>query len=190
MIGRRAFNLHMTPFLQVDIALRSWIVLHRTTPLNGLMWGLSAVGRGGLVWGLIAAVLVAMRRLRPHALLPLALAIFVTSVIADAVMKPLIRRERPFVNTPEVVVIGHRPRDASFPSGHTANAFAGAFVLSRLALAPSLGWWILAGAIAYSRVYLGPHYPLDVIAGAIIGIACALATLAVVRPTVRPPPQR
>jgi undecaprenyl-diphosphatase len=179
----------MAPSLQLDVALRTWIVLHRTALLNGLMWELSALGRGGLVWGLIAAVLVAMRRLRPRALVQLGLAILVTSVIADGVLKPLVGRERPFVTAPEVVVIGDRPNDASFPSGHTANAFASALVLSRLAAVPSLGWWLLAGAIAYSRVYLGPHYPLDVAAGAIVGIACAAATLAAVRRWVRLRPQ-
>jgi len=76
------------------------------------------------------------------------------------------------VSTPEILVIGSRPDDASFPSGHAANAFAGASVLARRLRAQRVLWWSLALLIAYSRVYLGVHYPLDVIGGALPGFVC------------------
>jgi undecaprenyl-diphosphatase len=176
----------MSQLLHVDLVIRTWIVLHRLPFLTGLMWGLSAVGRGGLVWLLIAAGLTAMKRLRPREWGQLALAILVTSVVTDAALQPVIGRERPFVRLRDAPVIGARPTSGSFPSGHTANAFAGAVVLSRFAASPALGWWVLAGAIAYSRLYLGVHYPSDVVAGAVVGIACAVTTLAAVRRMSRP----
>jgi undecaprenyl-diphosphatase len=176
----------MAQFLHADLAIRTWIVLHRLPFLTGLMWGLSAIGRGGLVWLLIAAVLTAMKRLRPREWGQLAVALLVTSVMTDAVLQPAIGRDRPFVRTRDVAVIGDRPTSGSFPSGHTANAFAAAVVLSRFAAAPALAWWILAGAIGYSRLYLGVHYPSDVVAGAVVGIACAVTTLAAVRRAERP----
>jgi undecaprenyl-diphosphatase len=171
----------MLQFLHVDLAIRTWVVLHRLPFLTGVMWGLSAIGRGGIGWLLIAAVLTAMKRLRPRAWAQLALAFLVTSAMTNAVLQPVVGRERPFVRSLDVAVIGDRPTSGSFPSGHAANAFAGAVVLSRFAAAPALGWWALAGAIAYSRVYLGVHYPSDVAAGALVGIACAVTTLAMVR---------
>ena len=170
----------MPQLLHLDLAIRTWIVLHRLPVLTGVMWGLSAVGRGGIVWLLIAAVLTSMKRWRPRAWAPLVLALLMTSALTDVVLQPVFGRERPFVRSPEVAVIGDRPTSGSFPSGHTANAFAGAVILSRFAVAPALAWWVLAGAIAYSRLYLGVHYPSDVAAGALVGIACALTTLAVV----------
>jgi undecaprenyl-diphosphatase len=171
----------MPQLLHVDVAIRTWIVLHRLPFLTGMMWGLSAIGRGGIVWLLIAAVLTAMKRLRPREWVQLALALLVTSTMTDALLQPVVGRERPFVRSLDVAVIGDRPTSGSFPSGHTANAFAGAVVLSRFAAAPALAWWVLAGTIAYSRLYLGVHYPSDVVAGALVGITCALTTLAIAR---------
>jgi undecaprenyl-diphosphatase len=171
----------MPQILHVDLAIRTWIVLHRLPFLTGAMWGLSAIGRGGIVWLLIAAALTVMKRLRKREWAQLALALLVTSAMTDAVLQPVVGRERPFVRSLSVAVIGDRPTSGSFPSGHAANAFAGALVLSRFAAAPALAWWVLAGVIAYSRLYLGVHYPSDVVAGALVGIACAVATLAVVR---------
>ncbi len=177
----------MPQLLHVDLAIREWIVLHRLPGLTGVMWGLSAIFRGGIGWLLIAAVLTAVKRLRPREWAQLALALLVTAAMTDAVLQPVIGRERPFVHSLDVAVIGDRPTSGSFPSGHAANAFAAAVVLSRFATAPALAWWVLAGTIAYSRLYLGVHYPSDVAAGALVGIACAVTTLAVVRRVGRAP---
>ena len=131
-------------FLAVDHVLRSWIVGHRVSPLDSVMWGLSAVGRGGLVWIVSATALVAFRRLPVRALISLALALLLAAAAVDRVLKPLVDRQRPFVTAPEVPVIGDRPDDASWPSGHAANAFAGLttaviFVSPRNGVVPSLG---------------------------------------------------
>lgn len=63
------------------------------------------------------------------------------------------------------------PRSTSFPSGHSASAFA--FATGVCAELPELAPVLLplAGAVAYSRTHAGVHYPSDVAAGAAIGIA-------------------
>ena len=62
------------------------------------------------------------------------------------------------------------PTSGSFPSGHTASAFAFATAvtadLPQLAL-PLFG---LATVVGYSRVHNGVHYPGDVMAGAVLGL--------------------
>jgi len=158
--------------IHLDQSLRLWVVAHRVAWLDGVMWTASLIGRGGLVWLVIGLAITLIRRTTPALLLELTLAIVLASFLADHVMKPLASRERPFVSTPEILVIGSRPDDASFPSGHAANAFAAASVLARRLRAQCVLWWSLALLIAYSRVYLGVHYPLDVIGGALLGFVC------------------
>lgn len=99
------------------------------------------------------------------------LAIAVTSAVANAVAKPLGGRRRPDRADFHVPLARQvkMPDSTSFPSGHSASAFAFASAVS--------GGWPAGGApiralatlVAYSRVHTGVHYPGDVIAGSFIG---------------------
>ena len=62
------------------------------------------------------------------------------------------------------------PESTSFPSGHSASAFA--FAEGVGAAAPALGAPVRLAALAvsYSRVHTGVHYPGDVVAGMLIGV--------------------
>jgi membrane-associated phospholipid phosphatase len=67
----------------------------------------------------------------------------------------------------------------SFPSGHTATAFAGAMftseVYARLNPADDARHWVRGGLLAgaaltgYLRVRSGNHFPTDILAGAVVG---------------------
>ncbi len=61
---------------------------------------------------------------------------------------------------------------SSFPSGHTATAFAVATILALHAKNKSIGlvYLLLAIGVGYSRVYLGHHFLEDVTGGAMIGL--------------------
>jgi undecaprenyl-diphosphatase len=61
------------------------------------------------------------------------------------------------------------PESPSFPSGHSASAFAFAVASSSAMPALAAPLRLLAASVAYSRVHTGVHYPGDVIAGALIG---------------------
>lgn len=105
-------------------------------------------------------------------------AVGVTATVVNALIKPLTRRRRPdrtgrrFASRRLVEMPGSR----SFPSGHTAAAFAFATGAGRElpAAAPPLAG--LAALVGYSRIHTGVHYPVDVIAGALCGVALAEAT--------------
>jgi undecaprenyl-diphosphatase len=165
--------------LQFDSRVLTWITTHRIGIFDTPLWLLSVVGRGGIVWIATGIGLVVVKRISLRGFLQLALAVLLASVLADRVLKPLVHRERPFERISDLRVVGGRPHDASFPSGHSANAFASALVLARLAPAAAPVWWTLAALIAFSRVYLGVHHPLDVIAGALLGLACGALALRV-----------
>ena len=67
--------------------------------------------------------------------------------------------------------------DFSFPSGHSASAFAAAAAICKTQKGSKWRWIVLIGAVcmALSRLYIGIHYPSDVICGALSGTLCGLA---------------
>jgi undecaprenyl-diphosphatase len=97
-----------------------------------------------------------------------------TTYVVQRLIKPVFRRRRPWVER-DVLVVGIRTTDASFPSGHSASSFAAATALSSFypQTAPLL--YALATGVALSRVHLGHHFPSDVTVGSIIGIASGTA---------------
>jgi undecaprenyl-diphosphatase len=100
-----------------------------------------------------------------------------TMGIVVGVAKALTQRPRPFSQLAGVRVIGLRPADLSYPSGHTAMAFNLATLFSvGLSLSPPLrlGLYTLATGVGYSRLHLGVHYPLDVLSGAFLGTGWGL----------------
>ncbi|MFI6603521.1 phosphatase PAP2 family protein [Nonomuraea sp. NPDC050536] len=103
------------------------------------------------------------------------LAVGLASAVTNAGLKPLAGRRRP-TRSGHRAVLGsrrvRRPVSASFPSGHTASAFAFASTMGE-----TVPWtWIplhaAAAAVGYARVHTGVHYPSDVAAGALIGALC------------------
>lgn len=62
----------------------------------------------------------------------------------------------------------------SFPSGHTANAFAqAAFIHRRYGIKQAIVPYVLATFVGFSRVEARMHYTHDVLAGAAIGFLSA-----------------
>jgi membrane-associated phospholipid phosphatase len=60
----------------------------------------------------------------------------------------------------------------SFPSGHTATAFAVSFALALLIRSKTgqAALLLIAVGVGYSRVYLSQHFLVDVVAGSLLGI--------------------
>jgi len=93
-----------------------------------------------------------------------------TTYLVQRMIKPVFRRQRPHIGR-EVLVVGIRTTDASFPSGHAASSFAGATALAAFYPKASPLVFGLATGVGISRVHLGHHFPSDVAVGGLIGIA-------------------
>jgi membrane-associated phospholipid phosphatase len=104
--------------------------------------------------------------------------IAVTSAVVNLAVKPLARRRRPDRVAHEVPLARQvpMPTSLSFPSGHSAAAFAFAGGAGNVMPAASVPLHALAALVAYSRVHTGVHWPLDAIAGSVLGAALSDVT--------------
>jgi membrane-associated phospholipid phosphatase len=102
----------------------------------------------------------------------------VTATVVNVLVKPLAGRRRPSRLAHEVPLARQVPMPASrsFPSGHSAAAFAFAGGAGSVLPAASIPLHALAVAVAYSRVHTGVHYPLDAIVGAVLGASLSQVT--------------
>ena len=143
--------------------------LPHTTTSDRYVSVLSDLGEGlGWVAGGAALMILGGAKGR-RAGLATAFASLAATYVVQQRVKPLFRRVRPFVDR-EARVVGTRPPDHSFPSGHTASSFAAATALAfYYPKAAPLAYGV-ATAVGASRVHLGVHFPSDAAVGGVIGI--------------------
>jgi membrane-associated phospholipid phosphatase len=109
---------------------------------------------------------------------------FIISGLAVQIMKNLINSPRPklffeagqYLHFIDGVSLAN---NSSFPSGHTASAFAIATVIV-IMMGNKIGhlFILLAAAlVGYSRIYLAQHFLLDVFIGAIIGTVSGILSV-------------
>ncbi len=160
-----------------DIDLLKQINLNRNTKLDRVFMA-TTNSAAPIAYG-IPAVLLAVGFLKKDSLLKLnGLYIGVTAItsaVISSILKYSIKRPRPF-ETYSFIHNAGEGGSPSFPSGHTADAFALATSVSLAypkwyVIIPTYTW---ACAVGYSRMDLGVHYPSDVLAGAIIGAGSAI----------------
>ena len=165
---------------RLDLAVYAAIAATSTPTLDRAFRRLSQAADYSKLWVASAALLAATggaagRRAAVNGLASTGL----TSAVVNLVLKPLGGRRRPDRDTHHVPVARQveMPRSTSFPSGHSASAFAFATGAATASPAAGIPLSALAALVAYSRVHTGVHYPLDAIAGSVSGVA--LAPLAV-----------
>jgi len=157
----------------VDALDRAVFAAIAATPTPALDEPLRRLGRAAdrsKLWFGAAAGMAALggRRGRRAALLGLvslgAASATVNLAVKYSAMRP--RPERPVVDGGRHLPM---PRSSSFPSGHSASAFAFAVAAGNELPPLALPLNAVAGMVAYSRVHTGVHYPSDVVAGSAIG---------------------
>lgn len=175
---RTAILARMKPYQALDARLFLAINHLPHKPLgNRLMYAFTKLMTFGWGWvlGLVVATLLDRRQAR-RVLLQVLPPLWVATMTVEYPIKYYFRRRRPFIDIVQAIAIGRKPGSYSFPSGHAASAFAGAWLLTRHypRLAPL--WFTIAALTGFSRVYLGVHYPGDVVSGALLGTVVAEAT--------------
>lgn len=157
--------------MEIETGILNWIQNIRTPLGDVLMPLITKLGDVGMIWILLAIILLLIPQTRKSGAI-LAAALCVDAVLCNGILKHLIRRIRPCDINTSIQLLITRPDDFSFPSGHTAAAFAAVTALDaaeeRKLWKPAL---VLAILIAFSRLYLYVHYPTDILGGIIVGIA-------------------
>ena len=130
---------------------------------------ITKLGDAGMIWICLTIVLLIIPKTRKTGVIMMA-ALLVDVLLCNVLIKNLVARTRPFDVNTAVQLLVAKPRDYSFPSGHTAASFAS---VTALYLAGEKKMWkaalVLAVLIALSRLYLYVHYPTDIIGGVIFG---------------------
>ena len=178
MATRRA----LSEFSSLDRALYRAVARTSTPELDVGLSRLSNTANHSVLWfGLAAGLAVFGGRRSRRAAVVGAVAIGVTSAVVNLVVKPTVLRQRPErevrVGMPHV----RMPGSTSFPSGHSASAFAFASAVGGEVPLLAAPLRALATGVAYSRVHTGVHYPSDVVVGSLIGATVGAAVSRVLR---------
>ena len=192
----------MDAFTQFDgnllIAIQTALNADWLTPV---MKFITLFGESGYFWIFTCLALMLFRRTRRLGVI-CTFSLLATFIVCNLCIKPLFDRTRPWVVFEAVNRMMPDPGDASFPSGHSANAMGPAWAMFMATLpvktangksydeVTCLGWKdrglsprmmhgfgiaavVLAVLIGISRLYLGMHYPSDVIVGLLVGMIMA-----------------
>ena len=163
-----------------------WIQNNLRNPfLTPIFTFLTHLGDKGILWIGLSLILLAHPRTRRVGVTCL-ISIVLSFTVANLILKPIVNRTRPYEFIQGLVNIIENQPDKSFPSGHSTNAFAVAWVMFRSFQkkwgVPPL---ILACVICFTRLYVGVHYPTDVLVGIIIGILASEAAMVIVKRLVK-----
>ena len=168
---------------KLDLAVYAAIAATPTPGMDVALRRLSRAASYSRLWLGCSAVLAACggkrgRRAAENGLTSIAL----TSAVVNLVLKPIGNRRRPDRQMYDIPVARQvtMPRSTSWPSGHSASAFAFASGVSSAWPQAGIPLGVLASLVAYSRVHTGVHYPSDTIAGTVCGVALAPVAVAAV----------
>lgn len=157
---------------KVDRAVYEAVADAPTPYLDGHIRRLSDAANYSRLWLGIAAVIAVLGRERGRrAAIEGVFSIGITSAAVNFGAKTVFARARPRRRVPALFPAREvtMPTSTSFPSGHSASAFAFAHAVGRHLPMLAVPLRLLAGAVAYSRVHTGVHYPGDAVVGSILG---------------------
>jgi membrane-associated phospholipid phosphatase len=137
-------------------------------PINRVMRALTRAGDAD-TWTLIVVGLFISGGAYREAVITRVPALLLTLLVTH-ILKRIFRRRRPSVKMPDLSRLLGNPDAFSFPSSHTACAWAICMGMSLHFPVASAFLIPLAAGISWSRIHVGAHYLSDILVGASIGV--------------------
>lgn len=173
--------------MELELSILDFIQSLRTPFGDTAMPLISKLGDVGMIWIILGLILLIIPKTRSYGVLVTAVLI-ADVILCNGILKNLFQRIRPCDINTAVTLLIPKPKDFSFPSGHTACSVAVSTALflvrekrstpdkERNRVRSVMGnlWipaWILTVMIAFSRMYLYVHYPTDILGGIAVGLA-------------------
>ncbi len=171
----------MDALLELDASILLWIQENmRTDLMTTIMKGITRLGDNGTLWIVLTVLFLVLNKTRRVGLTS-AVALIITFLTVNLGIKNAVARTRPYEVIDGLINLVEKQHDFSFPSGHSAHAFAvGVVILIMMPKKFGVPIFIISILMAYSRLYIGVHYPSDVIAGALIGTIIAFLSIFIV----------
>ncbi|WP_051367838.1 phosphatase PAP2 family protein [Hamadaea tsunoensis] len=167
----------VTELDHVDRLVYAAVAGSKTPTIDDGLRRLSNAANNSRLWMGVAAGLALFGPRGRRAAASGLIAIAATSALTNLLLKTTVVRSRPDRASAAVARSRHvrMPESTSFPSGHSASAFAFATAAGDALPIATVPLHAVAGAVAYSRVHTGVHYPGDVVVGSFVGFIVGTA---------------
>ncbi|MGN0317548.1 MAG: phosphatase PAP2 family protein [Lachnospira sp.] len=160
----------------MELEILHWFASLHNPVLDTIMYGFTLLGEAGIFWIIIAALMLIGLPKKDYRKvgLTIAIALVLSLIMCNGIMKNVFQRTRPFVADPtlydtQLYNIFDSITDWSFPSGHTSASFAAAVAIFMWKKKEGIAAFVVAAMISISRLYLTVHYPSDVAASLVLG---------------------
>lgn len=176
----------------MEIQILHWFETLHNPITNPIFYVITTLGNAGWFWIVLAVLmLTVLPKKYKKAGLTMAIALILSLIFCNGIMKHLWERPRAFWVVGQNFVVGNEfenlygifnsIHDYSFPSGHSSASFAAAVSIFMWRKKEGSAALVLAALIAFSRLYFTVHYPTDVLVGTITGALYGVAAYFIVK---------
>ena len=182
------------------IQILHWFETLHNPITNPIFYVITTLGNAGWFWIVLAVLmLTVLPKKYKKAGLTMAIALILSLIFCNGIMKHLWARPRAFWVVGQNFVVGNEfenlygifnsIHDYSFPSGHSSASFAAAVSIFMWRKKEGSAALVLAALIAFSRLYFTVHYPTDVLVGTITGALYGVAAYFIVKALINKVPK-
>ena len=184
----------------MEIQILHWFETLHNPITNPIFYVITTLGNAGWFWIVLAVLmLTVLPKKYKKAGLTMAIALILSLIFCNGIMKHLWARPRAFWGVGQNFVVGNEfenlygifnsIHDYSFPSGHSSASFAAAVSIFMWRKKEGSAALVLAALIAFSRLYFTVHYPTDVLVGTITGALYGVAAYFIVKALINKVPK-